>query len=247
MDIRSIDLNLLVALDALLGEKNVTRAASRLHLSQPATSAALARLRQVFRDPLLVRTSRGMLPTAKALELAQPLQQVLGDITRIVQPTGPFLPAEARSTFTIAASDYVEFTVLPHLLEQLEAEAPATRLAVRAIDLELITRSLESGEIDLAIMNTTNAPPDVRARSLYTERFVCIARRDHPRVGDSIDLDTFCELEHVMVSARAGVFSGATDEALALIGRKRRVRLSVPHFLLLPEMVQRSQLIAIVS
>lgn len=245
MDIRTVDLNLLVALEALLAERNVTRAAERLHLSQSATSAALARLRDVFHDPLLLRTARGMLPTAKALELAEPVQHVLAQIGRIVQPATPFNPGEARSVFKIAASDYVEFTVLPQFLERLDRESPGARVAVKAMDFEAIGRWLESGDVDFAVMSIANAPPDVRARALYTERFVCVARRGHPRVGNSIDLDTFCSLDHVMVSARSGVFSGATDEALAMIGRKRRVKLSVPHYLLLPEMVLRSDMIAI--
>ncbi len=114
------------------------------------------------------------------------------------------------------------------------------------MDFDAIGRWLESGDVDFAVMSLSNAPPEVRARALYTERFVCIARRGHPRIGESIDLDTFCSLDHVMVSGRGGMFSGATDEALATLGRKRRVKLSVPHYLLLPEMVQRSQMIAIV-
>ena len=243
-DIRAVDLNLLFALDALLAERNVTRAAGRLKLSQPATSAALARLREVFHDPLLIRSARGMLPTARALELAMPVRQILGEIGRIVQPSAPFNPSEASATFTIAASDYVEFTVLPPLFEHIEAEAPSARLAVKPMDFEAIARQLEAGDVDIAIMSASNAPPDVRSRPLYSERFVCVARRDHPSVGEHIDLDTFCDLNHVMVSPRGGGFSSTTDEALALIGRKRRVRLSVPHYLLVPEMVERSDMIA---
>ncbi len=130
MDIRTVDLNLLVALEALLAERNVTRAAERLHLSQSATSAALARLRDVFRDPLLLRTARGMLPTTKALELFEPVQHVLAQIGRIVQPATPFNPGEARPVFKIAASDYVEFTLLPQLLEHLDRDSPGARVAM---------------------------------------------------------------------------------------------------------------------
>ena len=113
MDIRQVDLNLLVALEALLSERSVTRAAQRLGLSQPAMSAALARLRALFNDPLLLRTARGMLPTAKGVELAAPVKQVLDEIGRIVRQAEAFDPASAEVTFTITASDYVEFTILP--------------------------------------------------------------------------------------------------------------------------------------
>src|SRR5687768_1811624 len=120
MDIRSVDLNLLVALDVLLAERNVTRAAARLSLSQSAMSAALARLRVLFNDPLLLRTSGGMLPTSKGTELAAPVKQVLEDIGRIVQPSDCFDPSTATVKFTIAASDYVEWAILPQLVDHLE-------------------------------------------------------------------------------------------------------------------------------
>src|SRR5262245_85902 len=131
MDIRSVDLNLLIALDMLLTECSVTRAASRLALSQSATSAALARLRTLCNDPLLLRTSGGMLPTPKGAELAGPVKQVLADIGYLIRPPEEFSAATAVVTFTIAASDYIEYAVLPQLVDFLEAHARQARLAVR--------------------------------------------------------------------------------------------------------------------
>ncbi len=244
MDIRNVDLNLLVVLDALLAERSVTRAAQRLHLSQSATSAALSRLRQVLGDPLLLRTAGGMLPTRRGTELALPVRTLLGDIERMVLAGQEFHPQTTAATFTIAASDYVEFTILPRLIDFLEATSPSSRLAVRPRDFEAIGRQLEAGETDIALMSTANAPPDVRSRPLYSERFVLVVRRDHPTVRDSIDLDSYCSLDHVMVSALGGGFTGAIDEALALAGRKRRVKLSVPHYLLVPEVVVRTDMMA---
>lgn len=244
MDIRNVDLNLLVVLDALLAERSVTRAAQRLHLSQSATSAALARLRELFGDPLLLRTAGGMLPTSRGAELELPVRAWVADIERMVQATRTFIPRASATTFTISASDYVEFTVLPRLIDFLEAHSPSSRLAVKPMEIEAIGRQLEAGEIDLALMSTANAPPDVRSRPLYTERFVIVARREHPRVRRALDLDTYCDLEHVMVSARGGGFTGAIDEALAQVGRKRRVKLSVPHYLLVPEVVMRTDMIS---
>ncbi len=244
MDIRNVDLNLLVVLDALLAERSVTKAAQRLHLSQSATSAALSRLRQVFGDPLLLRTAGGMLPTSRGAELEVPVRSLLSDIERMVLTGQEFHPATTAATFTISASDYVEFTMLPRLIDFLEASSPSSRLAVRPMDFEAIGRQLESGETDIALMSTANAPPDVRSRPLYFERFVLIARRDHPAVAASIDLDTYCSLDHVMVSPRGGGFTGAIDEALAQAGRKRRVKLSVPHYLLVPEVVVRTDMMA---
>ncbi|MCX7893234.1 MAG: LysR family transcriptional regulator [Burkholderiales bacterium] len=248
MDIRAVDLNLLVALDALLAERNVSRAARRLGLSQSALSAQLAKLRELFGDPLLLRTPRGMLPTAKAGELAAPLRQVLFEIGRLVQPSEAFDPARAAVTFAIAATDYVEYAMLPRIVDHLAVNAPAARLAVRPPDFTAIARQLESGEVDLALLgrhNLANAPPDVRSRPLYTERFVAVVRREHPRVGARLTLDLFCELDHVLVSLSGGAFAGFTDQALAAQGRSRRVRLSVPHFLLVPEIIARSDMIAV--
>jgi DNA-binding transcriptional LysR family regulator len=245
MDIRSVDLNLLVALDALLGERNVTRAAARLSLSQSAMSAALARLRALFGDPLLLRTAGGMLPTSKGLELAAPVRQLVADVGRLVQQAGAFDPASARVTFTIAASDYVEYAILPRLVDYLEANAPLARFAVRAMDFGAIGRQLEAGEVDLGILGAGFAPPHARSRPLFLERFVCVVRRDHPRIRDGLTLDEFCALDHLLVQPSGSGFTAQTDDALAAIGRRRQVRLSVPHFLLVPEILMRSDMIVV--
>jgi DNA-binding transcriptional LysR family regulator len=245
MDIRSVDLNLLVALDALLAERNVTRAAARLSLSQSAMSAALGRLRALFGDPLLLRTSGGMLPTAKGQELVAPLRQVLSEIGRIVQQPGAFDPAATDRTFTIAASDYVEYAILPKLVDFLEARAPRARLAVRPMDFGTVGRQLEAGEVDLGILGARFAPPNARSRPLFVERFVCVVRKGNPRVGERLTLDEYCALDHVLVSPSGGAFSAPADDALEALGRARHVRLSVPHFLLVPEILRRSDMIAV--
>src|SRR5215510_10056800 len=172
MDIRSVDLNLLLALDALLSERNVTRAAARLSLSQSAMSAALGRLRGLFSDPLLLRAAGGMVPTAKGLDLAAPVKQVLADIGRLVQQGGAFDPATAGVTFTIAASDYVEFAILPRLVDFLEANAPLARLAVKPMDFSAIGRQLEAGNVDIGILGAGFAPPNVPTRRCCEQ--ICI-------------------------------------------------------------------------
>jgi DNA-binding transcriptional LysR family regulator len=239
-----VDLNLLVALDALLAERSVSRAAVRLHLSQPAASALLARLRELFGDPLLLRSARGMLPTPRALELLGPVKQVLDEIDAIVQPRAAFDAASASLNFTLSASDYVEYALLPKLVDYLEHKAPGVRLEVRPLDLPLVAMQMESGEVDLCITGLQNAPPGLHLRPLYTERLVSVVRRNHPGVGTDLTLDMFCSLEHIQVSVRGSGFSGRIDEALLVLGRKRRARLAVPHFLLVPEIVARSDMIS---
>lgn len=244
MDIRNVDLNLLVALDALLAERSVSRAALRLHLSQPATSALLARLRELFGDPLLLRSARGMLPTARALELLGPVKQVLDEIDAIVRPRSAFDPARAQHTFTLSASDYVEYALLPTLVDYLERKAPGVRLAVRPLDLETVAKQMENGEVDLCITGLQNAPAGLHQRPLYAERMVCVVRRRHAGVGVRLTLEKFCSLEHIQVSVRGSGFSARIDDALAKLGRKRHARLAVPHFLLVPEIVARSDMIS---
>jgi len=243
MDIRNIDLNLLVALDALLSERSVSRAAVRLHLSQPATSALLARLRELFGDALLLRGAREMLPTPRALELLGPVKRVLDEIDILVQPRAAFAPASAVHTFTLSASDYVEYALLPPLVDYVETNAPGVRLAVRPLDLPAMERQMANGEVDLCITGLQNAPPGLHTRPLYTERIVSVVRREHPGVGAHLTLDTFCSLEHIVASVTGG-FSARIDAALAAHGRERRARLAVPYFLLVPEIVAHSDMIS---
>ena len=246
MDIRNVDLNLLVAFDALVSERSVSRAATRLHLSQPATSAVLARLRDLFGDALLLRTARGMLPTPRALELSAPVRQVLAEINRLVQPLTAFDPAHADLTFTLSASDYVEYALLPVLVDYIERKAPGVRLEVKAIDFSLMDKQLESGEVDVCVTSYSNASQALHARALYTERLVCVARRNHPEVDERITLEQFCRLEHVFATpSGGGTFVRLIDAALKTAGRSRHIRLKVPHFLMVPEIIARSDMIAI--
>lgn len=242
----NLDLNLLVALEALLAERNVTRAARRLHLSQPALSAQLARLRDVFGDPLLLPAQRGMIPTPRALELEEPLHRALERVREVVSAGVPFDPSTAELTVPIAATDYTQYAVLMPLLPVLAREAPGVRLAFRTLDGARLAAQMERGEVDVALMTPETAPPRLRSRHLFDEIYVAIVRKDHPLVGESLDLDTFCALDGIVVSPEGGGFTGPTDAALAAHGRLRRVTLSASNFLIVPEIVAHSDMAALV-
>lgn len=246
MDIQRLDLNLLVTLEALLTERNVTRAARRLNISQPALSARLARLREVLGDPLLLPAQRGMIPTRRATELQAPLHEALEGVRRVIGEGAPIDPRRAQATVVIAASDYVQYSLLMRLSYVLRTEASEIRIAWRNLEVAMLGAQLERGEVDLALMTPEHFPGSMRMSQLYVERYVVIVRRGHPVVQDTLDLDMFCSLDHVVVSLQGGGFVGATDLALEAIGRRRHVALSTSGFLIVPEIVARSDMIAIV-
>jgi len=246
VDISRLDLNLIVTLDVLLAELNVTRAARRLALSQPALSARLNRLRDIFADPLLVPAQRGMAPTQRALDLRGPLHDALEGLRQAVAEGAPFDPKTAVATVAVSASDYSQHAVLTPLILALRAEAPGIRFAWRTLNVPALGGQMERGEVDLALLTPESAPESLRMTRLYRDRYVAIVRKGHPQVGGTLDLDLFCDLDHVIVSARGGAFRGATDLALETVGRSRRVVLSAAAFLVVPEIVAGSDMIAVV-
>jgi DNA-binding transcriptional LysR family regulator len=245
MDINKVDLNLLRAFDVLMNERHVSRAASKLFLSQPATSAVLARLRDVFKDPLLVRSGREMIPTERAIALAEPVRRVLADIGDILNASGEFDAARSERTFTVAATEYVAYTILPSFTKQLQRAAPNIRIAFVAPNHETMVRQMESTTLDLAVLNETLVPDQLRSSRFVKDEFCVIARRGHPGIKKRLTVDTFCALPHVVVSPRTGSFSAQTDDTLQAIGRKRFVQLSVPYFSLAAEVVAQSDMIAV--
>lgn len=243
-NLRRLDLNLLVTLDTLLAEHNVTRAAERLNLSQPSVSVHLAKLREIFADPLLLPGPRGMRPTARAEELREPLRLALAALERAVAPAAPFDPAAAAHTWRIAATDYGESAIVLPALPALRAASPASRLAVVEMAPSRIARQAEQGAIDLALHTSEGSPVNLRRRTLFTERYVLAGRAGHPRLKERPTLAQFCALDQVIVSPDGGGFHGATDEVLAMHGAQRRVVLSVPHFLFLRAVLESTDLVA---
>lgn len=244
-DIRNLDLNLLKTLDALLDERSVTRAAARLSLTQPAVSGMLTRLREAFSDPLFIRAPHGMVPTLRAQALASPVKQLLTDAEALLQPA-VFEPLNADFTWTIAATDYALKAVIVPFIAALKPLAPGIRVRIIPESPATLFAQTERGEVDIALLTPHSTPPDLHSRALYQEEYVCLMRADHPQAAAPLTLDLFCELEHVLVSWQGDSFRGVTDDALAALGRSRRVGLSVSSFLVLPEVLAVSDMIAVV-
>ncbi len=244
-----MDLNLLRALDVLVRERNVTRAGKALGLSQPAMSNALTRLRQLTGDQLLVRSPEGMLPTPRALELAEPVRQALALLSRAMSEHDSFDPMKATGNFRIALMDHSAFVFMPLIVKRLAATAPKVTVeavAWRGDDLNY--RELQAGEIDLllSVGSFSEAPAGIYRRRLFADRFVCLVREGHPLVHDTLDLATYCELSHVLVSPRGGR-RGIVDDALEARGLQRRVAVVVPHFVIAPFLVSQTDFIVTIS
>jgi DNA-binding transcriptional LysR family regulator len=242
--LRQLDLNLLVVLQALLAERSVTRAADRLALSQPAVSHALARLRRVFDDRLLVRTPHGMEPTPRARAMAEPLDRALADLGRAVSSAGTFDPRRTRRRFNVATDDYVELILLPKLLRRLWSEAPAIEVRILGVG----TRSghdLAEGHVDLVIdpVEVLGQLPGAYSQRVLDERFVCVARAGHPALARPLTVKAFAALSHALV-APAGRPGGIVDTALGKLGLRRRVAITIPHFIAAPAIIRETDVIA---
>lgn len=243
-NISRLDLNLLVTLDVLLDELNVTKAAKRLNLSQPSVSVQLAKLRDYFNDPLLVSNSRGMTPTLKAEQLRQPMKEAIAHLHEVVLPTAEFDPERAKQRWRIASYDYGEATVMLPLLPALRAQAPLSELSIVQLPPTQIYEKAERGEIDLAINVVSNSHLNLHHRTLFSDQYVLAARKGHRLLNGPVSLDIFCQLEHVMVSPDGDGFWGETDEVLKALRLKRNVVLSVPHFLFLKAILETTDLVA---
>lgn len=246
MDSKKLDLNLLVTLETLLVEQNVTRAAERLHLSQPAVSAQLGRLRSLFDDPLLIPTQRGMTPTAKAAELLDPLRRALDQVRATLAEHRHFDPGQAKLTLAIACTDYLQLTVAQPLVLALRQQAPGVRIALRHLDPSRLEAQMANGEVDLALMTPEHGPGNLRTRHLFDERYVLIGRQHHPGLRHALTVEQFTQLDHVVVSLLGGGFSTPVDDGLAALGYRRNVALSAASFLLVPEIVAHSDFVALV-
>lgn len=240
MNIRSIDLNLLVALRALLEEKHVTRAAEKIGLSQPAMSRALSRLRKLLNDPLLVKGAGGFILTARAIELAIPLQAVFNEINHIISPPSTE-PSKMQGEISIATRDNEMVTILPEVVKRVSLEAPGMALRVTPLvgdDLSLLDRQ----EVDFVMCGTESNIGSLYRQLLYKEDFVCLVSAKNPVVKKGLTLENFVALKHCVVSI-TGFGPGFVDTVLAKQGLKRDVSVRVPLFLATAPIIAESDLI----
>lgn len=242
VDLAGLDLNLLVALRALLQERHVTRAASHLHLSQPAVSRALGRLRHLFQDELLVRVGQELHLTPRAQELLGPLLHLLQGVEQLVTPQD-FDPQTAQGTLRFAAPDILAYMLVPPLMKRLAGESPRMNVEIVQWNVDWLAH-LSSGEIDLSFGLPAGTEAGFHSRVLASNDWVTVLRSGHPALQPSVDwtAEVFARLPHMMIgfSSQGG---GHVDEALGALGLKRRVALRVPYATLSPLLIAETDLV----
>lgn len=225
-NLRQFDLNLLVALDALLAERNVTRAGERLHLSQSAMSGILSRLRHVFGDELLVRVGRRLEPTDLAVELAGPVHECVQEIENLMNLRRPFVPETENRSFTVAASDYVGMLMLGALAKRLTALAPNISARFVALEMPVIMDRLAAGHVDLLIVPSDiplDLPPDLASVPLFEDTWTCAVCAEHPSVGDRLTIDEFVALPRLAFSAFHPEPTTLVEDRFAQIGYESKI------------------------
>lgn len=244
MNLASVDLNLLVAFDALVSELHVTRAGQKIGLSQPAMSAVLKRLRFLFKDELFERTGDGMRPTPRAIELAEPIREALQQIQAALDPC-PFDPTRAKRMFRIATNDLGAALLLPPLSEKMKGWSDGIEFEFLHINGERAIDLLESGLADVAVGPYATHYDHLRSATLYEAPFACTLRRGHPLANQRITLEMFANTPQIAVSQR-GDPGAQLDRILAEAGLRRRIAFTVPHYLTVPFLLARTDLIAVI-
>ncbi|HEY4542948.1 MAG TPA: LysR family transcriptional regulator [Noviherbaspirillum sp.] len=247
MQLRDIDLNLLVAFTVLVAEAHVSRAAQRLGISQSSTSLALAKLRVMFKDPILVKAGNAMAPTERALRLLPQVEALLHEVEALVQDSAPFDPAKSKDRITMIITDYIDFVVMPRLMTELARQAPDISLKLVGPNPMRIGEVMSNGQVDVSITYFPVPPENVRVRPLFSDRMVAMARNEHPLFRETLTLEKFCAYGHVAIEPGEGatMYNALVDNALRDTGLARRIVLSKPTFLGVPFVVAQTDLIAI--
>jgi DNA-binding transcriptional LysR family regulator len=237
------NLNLLVALDALLRARSVTAAAKQVRVTPSAMSHSLAELRAQLGDPLLVRSGRAMVLSPRAERLVGPLRALLLDAKRLLDNDSAFERSTTERSFVIAAPDFLATLLLPPLLEAASVEAPLVRFEVIPSTRRGNAWQLETGDVDLALGAIVDAAPGIKRMDLCTEGFLCAVRQKHPRIDGVLDLDAYVETPHLLITL--GDYPGPTwvDQTLAALGRRRRIAVRTRYFMSAPLVIANSDLL----
>lgn len=243
-NLRTFDLNLLVAFDVLMRELNVTRAAEKMFVTQSAMSHILHRLRQQLDDPILVKTPNGMKPSERALALIGPVRTVLTETERLIQAPEAFDAASSQRRFVLAATDYLEYLLMPGLSGLIEKIAPGIDLHTKRTESSFPAMLLENGGLDVVLGFTSvlNPPAHLNLQHLFSDQMACVVRQNHPIITKSPSLVDYIRVPHMLIS-RTGSPHGVIDEKLAELGMERRIKLIVPHFLSAPLIVAETDMI----
>lgn len=242
VNLRTLDLNLLLVFDAIHGERSISKAAQKLHLSQPTVSNALARLRERLGDPLFERSAQGMLPTAKAKRLAEPIRQALTTLERGLRGDETFDFAQADREFVIAVEDYGEAVILPGFTRWLAEAAPNLRIRIRAESSAQLKAELREGTVDLALDYFALPESVVRNKCVMTETLMSLSRPGHPELGERLSLEQYLAQRHIVLGGPSNA-RPMIDLALSKRGLQRRIAVTVPHFISMPLMVQSTDMI----
>jgi DNA-binding transcriptional LysR family regulator len=246
IDLASIDLNLLVAFEAIWQQRSVTGAAEQLQIGQPAMSAALSRLRVLFEDELFVRLGRQMQPTFKAQAIAPGILAALQQIRQTVTTSQSFNPLSSDRTFAIASSDYTSFVLVPPLVKLCQQSAPLLNFHMIGFEKDSIGDLLEQGAIDMALGVFPNPPRQTQSEPIFEEHFVGIARQGHPDLKHgTMSLETFTRLSHALTTLRRDT-TGEIDRTLSQQNLERRIHLTTPHMLVIPFVIASTNLVAAV-
>jgi DNA-binding transcriptional LysR family regulator len=245
MNLEKIDFHLLRCLVILIEEASVSKTASRLEMSQPAISHVLKRLRDVFNDPLLVRAGSKLIATPRGLSVAKEAKAILVNIDHLIQPPQVFNPVNYEGNFVVSSPEYVDRLITPKLIKAIVNMAPKSHLLMRPPDPAFAHANLESGDLDVRIGWVDKIRPDLRSKTLYTEKFMCISRRKNSKIKDDLDLSTYVNCMHVRSQISvASTASRSTDQIISQLGFDLNVALVVPSLMTIGEVVAETDLIA---
>ncbi len=246
MNLRSLDLNLLVVFDAVMDSRSVTVAASRLNMAQPSISHALRRLRDALKDDLFIRTPEGMIPTPKAERLGGGIREALAGLREAIEEKSAFIPAQAERRFVLAMNNHATLTLAAPLIAAVAAEAPGILLDIRPSGSRNVLEELDRGDVDLVVGGTANDNERFRRRVFVEDRYVAVIRKSHPQAnGAALSMEDFAELPHLALSSTGDIDTFVDDE-MAKRGLKRRVAVYAP-LLAAPAILLQSDMVAVMS